>query len=225
MQTVLGLVEDAAPRTVYDPGRDLLTPVRRQTVQEDGVFCGEGHYFLIDLVGGKLLLTLLGLGILSHTGPYVGVDDAGVRDGLVGVFGEVRGGAQRSCQLDYLSFRTVSFGVGDGEFCAAQGAGYGEGVGHVVAVADVRDPYALDRTELLSHGHEVGDGLARVVGVRESVYYGDVGRAGELFQVSVVEGADHDGVDVAGEDAARVGRRLAFADLDLLRAQMERVAA
>jgi hypothetical protein len=43
VQSIFGLVEDAAPRTVYDPGRDLLTPMRRQTVQEDGVFCGEGH--------------------------------------------------------------------------------------------------------------------------------------------------------------------------------------
>ena len=41
MQAVLGLVEDAALRPVYDPGRDLLAPVRRQTVQEDGVFRGE----------------------------------------------------------------------------------------------------------------------------------------------------------------------------------------
>src|SRR5688572_21368829 len=137
----------------------------------------------------------------------------------------MRNSAKRSSQLDDLSFRTVSFGVGDGEFCAAQGAGYGEGVGHVVAVADVGDSGAFDRTELLAYGHEVGEGLARMVGVRESVYYGDVGCAGELFEITVVEGADHDGVDVAGEDAARVGRSLAFADLDLLWTQVERVAA
>src|ERR687884_216976 len=98
-------------------------------------------------------------------------------------------------------------------------------MGYVVAVADVGDLRAFDRIELLAHGHEIGESLARVVGVREPVYYGDVGRPGELFQVPVVEGADHDGVDVAGEYAARVGRRLAFTDLDLLGAQMERVAA
>jgi hypothetical protein len=38
VQSVLGLIEDPAPRTVYDLSRDLLAPVRRQTVQEDGVF-------------------------------------------------------------------------------------------------------------------------------------------------------------------------------------------
>src|SRR5918995_6372843 len=177
------------------------------------------------MVRGEPLFAILCLVLLSHTSPHVSVNDSGVPDGFARVFGKVRNSAKRSSQLDDLSFWTVSFGVGDGELCTTQGAGYGEGVGHVVAVADVRDPFALDRTELLSHGHEVGDGLSRVVGVRESVYYGDVGCAGKLFQVPVVEGADHDGVDVSGEDAARVGRRLAFADLDLLWAQMERVAA
>src|SRR5215211_7133933 len=95
---------------------------------------------------------------------------------------------------------------------------------HVVAVSDVGDPGAFDRTELLAHGHEVGESLARVVGVREAVYYGDVGGSGELLQVPVVEGADHDGVDVAGQDAACVRRGLALADLDLLGAQVQRVA-
>src|SRR5215210_5682737 len=98
-------------------------------------------------------------------------------------------------------------------------------MGHVVAVADVGNLDASDQTELLAHGHEVGEGLARVVGIREAVYYGDVGGAGELFEVPVVEGADHYGVDVAGQDAARVGRGLALADLYLLGAQVQRMAA
>ena len=115
--------------------------------------------------------------------------------------------------------------MGDGELRAGQGAGYGEGVGDVVAVSDVGYLRTFERAELLAHGHEVGEGLARVVGVGEAVYYGYVGGAGELLEVSVVEGADHDGVDVAGEDPSRVRRRLALADLDLLGAEMERVAS
>src|SRR5919112_3775397 len=64
-----------------------------------------------------------------------------------------------------------------------------------------------------------------MVGVGEAIYHRYVGGAGELFEVPVVEGADHDGVDVAGQDAARVRGRLALADLDLLRTQVKRVAA
>src|SRR5215218_8294474 len=64
-----------------------------------------------------------------------------------------------------------------------------------------------------------------MVGVRKSVYDGNVGGAREFFEVPVVEGTDHNSVDVTCQDTARVGRRLAFADLDLLGAQMERVAA
>jgi hypothetical protein len=146
-------------------------------------------------------------------------------DGLARVFCQARGCAQRPCQIDYLFVGTVAFRVCDSQFGAGQGTGYGEGVGDVVAVADVGYLRAFHRTQLLAYGHEVGEGLARVVGVREAVYDGDVGGTGKLFQIPVVEGAYHDGVDVAGEDAARVGWGLALADLDLLRAQVQRVAA
>ena len=74
-------------------------------------------------------------------------------------------------------------------------------MGHVVAVADVGDPDPFKPSELLADGEEVGEGLARVVGVREPVYDGDLGGPGQLLEFLVVEGPDHDGVYVAGEDA------------------------
>src|ERR671921_1103513 len=114
--------------------------------------------------------------------------------------------------------------MGDGELCAAQGAGYGEGVCHVVAVAHVGYFDSFEKTELLTHGHEVSESLAWMVGVRKTVYDGDVGGAGQFFEVPVVEGTDHNSVDVTCQDAARIRGRLAFADLDLLGAQVERVA-
>src|SRR5215212_4735578 len=86
--------------------------------------------------------------------------------------------------------------MGDGELRAAQGAGYSEGVGYVVAVADVGYFDSFEKTELLTHGHEVGEGLAWMVGVRESVYDGDVGGAGEFFEVPVFEVTDHNSVDI-----------------------------
>src|SRR3712207_5997107 len=77
----------------------------------------------------------------------------------------------------------------------------------------------------ISDGKEVGEGLAGVVGVGEAVYDGDLGGLGELLDLLVVEGPDHDGVYVAGEDAPGVRRGLPLADLYLLRQQVEGVAA
>src|SRR4028118_541912 len=64
-----------------------------------------------------------------------------------------------------------------------------------------------------------------MVRVREAVYDGHLRGGGELLDRLVVEGADHDGVYVAGEDAAGVRRGLALAHLYLLGGEGEGVAA
>src|SRR5215216_1252010 len=61
--------------------------------------------------------------------------------------------------------------------------------------------------------------------IGEAVYDGYLGGVGELLDLLVVEGADHDGVYVAGEDAAGVRGGLALAHLYLLRAQGEGMSA
>src|ERR687893_2490587 len=114
--------------------------------------------------------------------------------------------------------------VGDGEARAGEGAADGERGGDVVAVADVGDPDALQPAELFAHREKVGQSLAGVVLVGETVYDGDLGGAGELLYLLVVEGADHYGVYVAGEDASGVRGGLALAYLYLLREQVEGVA-
>src|SRR4051812_26369352 len=61
--------------------------------------------------------------------------------------------------------------------------------------------------------------------IGEAVYHGDIGGPGELFEVFVIEGADHYGVYVTGEDASGIGGGLSLSYLELLRAQGEGVAA
>src|SRR3712207_2552672 len=61
--------------------------------------------------------------------------------------------------------------------------------------------------------------------VGETVYDGHLGGVGELLYLLVVEGADHYGVYVAGEDAAGVRRGLSSAHLYLLGTQGEGMAA
>ena len=47
--------------------------------------------------------------------------------------------------------------MGDGEVRACQGAAESEGVGDVIAVADVGDPDPFKPSELLADGEEVGE--------------------------------------------------------------------
>ena len=95
---------------------------------------------------------------------------------------------------------------------AEQGAGEHERVADVVAVADVGEVQAVDGAEALFEGHEVGDGLAGVLEVRERVDDGHVGVRGHLGDGVVREGAEDDDVHPALEVAGDVGDGLALAE-------------
>src|SRR5215208_7990579 len=143
VQPVFGLIEDAALRTVYNPGCYLFATVGGETMQEDGVRCGEAHQLLVYLIGGEFLLALLGLGLLAHAGPHIGVDDPRAGDSFLRVFGEGRGDARGGGELRYSGVWGVAGRVSDGQLRTGEGAAQSQGVGDVVAVPDVGDLYAL----------------------------------------------------------------------------------
>ena len=138
MQPVLGLIQDPAHRSVYNLRRNLLAAMRRQTVEEDGVWGGAAHQLLVYLVTGELLPALPSLRLLTHASPHVGVNGPGVRCRCRRVFSQRRGRAEFRGQFNDCLVGGMAFGVGDGELYAGQGATYRERVGYVVAVADVR---------------------------------------------------------------------------------------
>ena len=69
--------------------------------------------------------------------------------------------------------------------------------------------------EALPDGEQVGQHLAGMQQVGEAVDDRDRGVAGQLLDVRVVEGADHDAVEVAREHPRGVPDRLAPAELDV----------
>ena len=73
--------------------------------------------------------------------------------------------------------------------------------------------------EALRDGEQVGQHLARVGGVGERVHHRHVGPAGHLLELGVGEGADHDGVDVAGQHAGGVLDGLTAPELRVARAR------
>ena len=93
MKPVLRLVEDPAPRAVYDAGRNLLAAVGGEAVEEDGVVHGQGHQLFVNPVGGESLLSLLCFFFLAHARPHIGVEDARADRRLARVPGQGGGGA------------------------------------------------------------------------------------------------------------------------------------
>ena len=181
-------------------------------------------HFIVDLVGLKHLFAFFRLAFLSHGRPDVGVEDVGVLRHFenVGGAGEP---AALVCPFHDVGVGLVACGAGDGDFHAELDAAHDEGVGHIVAVADVAEFAPLDVALILADGHEVGEHLAGVAIVREPVDDGDGAELGEGFHFPLIEGADHDAVEVAREHAGGVLDDLSPADLQVAGGEEEGCAA
>ena len=89
----------------------------------------------------------------------------------------------------------VAHRAGQPQVESEERAGLQPAVGHVVAVADqatCRPPFPTRRAESLDDGEQVGEELAGVGGVRESVHHRDVGEAGHLLGGGVGIGPQDD---------------------------------
>ena len=95
----------------------------------------------------------------------------------------------------------------------------------VVAVAKVGDADAFERAEALTDRHRVGERLERVRDVCEAVDDGDRRVLCVLVHLGLVERADQDRAEEAGEHERRVAGRLAARELEVGGGDVERHAA
>ena len=79
--------------------------------------------------------------------------------------------------------------------------------------------------EALAHGQQVGHHLAGCSRSVSPLMTGIERVARQLLDVGMIEGADHDAVEIAGEHPRRVADRLAAAELDVAGREEQRVAA
>jgi hypothetical protein len=219
VEAVLGLVEDGGAGAVEEGGGDLLVADGGEAVHDDGLGEGEGEEVLVDLEAGEGGAAGLGLGLVAHGDPGVGVDGVDARDGLFGVGGD--GDA-----LGDLGEGLEALGGGDADLDAEELAHVDEGARDVVlAVADVGDLQALEVVEALAEGEEVSERLAGMVPVGEGVDHRDRGALDHLLEGLVGVDPGHDGVAVAGHDGGEVEGVLAAAELGLTADQLDHVAA
>ena len=148
----------------------------------------------VDPEGREVAAAALGLLLVAHADPDVGVDRVGARGGGARVVGQLRrrapprAGSRRGAATTQLD--------------PGQLAGDRQRAGDVVAVADVGEAQAVELAEALAQGEQVGERLAGVVKRGQRVDHRHLGPGGQLGDVLVGAGADHDRVEVAREDAA-----------------------
>ena len=88
METVFGLVKDPGAGMVHDLVRHFLAAVSWKAMEEHRIWLGRFEEIEIDPVRLKYSATFLGLGLLTHGGPYVGVYRVCASHGLTGVVGD-----------------------------------------------------------------------------------------------------------------------------------------
>ncbi len=91
-----------------------------------------------------------------------------------------------------------------------------QAAGDVVAVADEGQGLSGQRADQLAQRVQIGQGLARMIQVRQAVNDRAFAELRQLDQLIVALGADDHHVDVFRQDAAEVGHALARAPADVV---------
>ena len=152
--------------------------------------------------------------LLPHAGPHVGVEDVGAARRLARVGGELDGAAGLARDLDHSRVGLVALRRGRDELHPELRGAPPSALADVVAVADPGDgspPAGPAAPGWSSRRRAPGTGAR----VGETVDHRDRGVARQLLDVGMIEGADHDAVEVAREHARGVPDRLAPAELDV----------
>jgi 23S rRNA (uracil1939-C5)-methyltransferase len=182
---VLGLVPDPLATAVQDLGGDLLAGVGGQIVQREGLGEGVVEERVVDAVGREVFAALIGLLLVAHRHPDVGVERVGARRGLDGVADKDGTGAR----VELVAGRRC-----DNHLDAGERSEDREAARHVVTVAHVGDAQAVELAEGLFESHQVGERLAGVVLGGQHVEDGDLTVARELLDRRLRARADPDRV-------------------------------
>ena len=75
VEPVLRLLPDQAAGSVHDGRCDLLAAVRRKAMHREGIGTRRVEQRVVHPVGRECIAAFLGLGLLAHRRPGVGIDD------------------------------------------------------------------------------------------------------------------------------------------------------
>ena len=90
--------------------------------------------------------------------------------------------------------RAVDVRAGDRNIHADRQSANDMRVRHIVSVADIAEVQAFERTFVLADGHQVGEDLAGMRIIGQTVDDRDMAVSGEIFDFLLLKGTDHNAV-------------------------------
>ena len=85
MLAIFSLIKNDTVFAVEDAICDFQPPLGGQAVHEATILTGCGQQAVVDLVIGEDLFAFFGFGLLSHTGPDIGVNHSRIRNRFTGI--------------------------------------------------------------------------------------------------------------------------------------------
>ena len=138
--------------------------------------------------------------LLPHRDPCIGDDDIGACDRLVFVAVDRNIGTGSLCRADELRIGIIALGTADPDIELHQARGFDDAVKHVVAVTEPGNFKSRKRLAMFDECEQIGDDLARMREIGETVDHRDVGTGGHFLDLCMIVGPDHDRVGHAGKD-------------------------
>ena len=164
-----------------------------------------------------------------HADPDIGVHHVGLLDRHLGILADLDRPAGmlrlHTRQIHDPLVRLVAARASEADGHAHFGRSFDQRVGHVVAVSDVGQLYAVQGALLLPDGEQIGERLARMAHIRQSVDDWNRRLSRPLFDRGVVIGSDHEPVQIAREHAGRVRDTFAATELNVGGRQEQRLPA
>ena len=154
--------------------------------------------------------------LLTHAGPGVGVNRISAADGRAGIRHQLNLGAGSLSDLpgvcDNLRAGCKASGCGDSNRRPKTSTGEKQRVRDIVAIAHISKADVREVTEPLPEGEVIGQRLARMLQIAESINYGDRRVLRHAFNRILCERAQHDGIHPAFEIVRYVTKLLSRID-------------
>ncbi len=212
METILSFLKDGVGVGFEDVGGDLLATVGRETVHDECIGLGQVDDALVDLIGLEGFEAVGGFFLLAHADPDIGVEHIGTFGGGLKVLLDLD-----IARLELLQKRLGRLEIGGSSEDELESQAFGSphpGAGDIAVDVAGEDHFAaFPAAEVLLHGEEVGENLARVFVVVEGVDGWDATVFREAHDVGVVVGADDTPVEHPPKNAGSVFDGLATAEL------------
>ena len=96
---------------------------------------------------------------------------------------------------------------------------------HIVAITDITHLQSFQYTVFFPNGHQIRKHLARMTEIGQPIDDRDRTVFGQILYFFLIEGADHDAVQITGQHSCRILHWLASADLQVTAGEEQRLHA